>query len=556
MAAESPGTPTICTTQHTYSGWNGVSLAGTPGMGNSNSWRVLIIEDEIIYREIYKRYLGSSNFFQFEFAESDSAVGGIEISRNWQPDCILLDFNLKDMNGLEVLPRLRNGSGHLPCAVVMLTAFGGEELAVKAMKNGAMDYLPKGQVVGDLLPQTVVNAIRRFQLQRRIDQQRVELERSALQYQTLLEAIPQKVWTANADGRVEYANSQWSAFTGLDAVRAGQLGWDDLVHPDDRQNTWSAWNQARQTGDVFEIEHRLRRASDGAYLWHLARAVPFHAANGQIVNWFGTCTEIENQKQAETVNLQREKLQSLGQLAAGVAHDFNNLLVAILCGASYAKESLPPAHPVQEILKGVVRAGERAAELTSKMLAYAGLGNQHIEPTDLNQLVRQTCDSLRESIPGEIRLEVQSMGGEALLATDPQRMRQVVGELVMNAAESIRKGASGAITVRTRSREIAGAGDSAPEPCLTPGCYVVLEVHDNGCGMDEETRKRIFDPFFSTKFLGRGLGLAAVQGFVRSNGGNLEVESSPGNGTSFRILLPAAEARPETRSDGASCSRG
>uniref|UniRef100_Q026N5 histidine kinase n=1 Tax=Solibacter usitatus (strain Ellin6076) TaxID=234267 RepID=Q026N5_SOLUE len=525
------------------------------GMGNGNSWRVLIIEDESIDREIYKRYLGCSSAFHFEFAESDSAAGGIEISRSWQPDCILLDFNLKDMDGLEVLPRLRNGGEHLPCAVVMLTAFGGEELAVKAMKNGAMDYLPKGQVVGDLLPQTVVNAIRRFELQRRIEQQRVELERRTLQYQTLLEAIPQKVWTADSEGRVEYANSQWSEFTGLDAVRAGELGWDDLVHPDDRENTWSAWNQARQTGTIFEIEHRLRRASDGAYCWHLARAVPFRAANGQIVNWFGTCTEIENQKQAETLNLQREKLQSLGQLAAGLAHDFNNLLVAVLCGASYARETLPPTHPVQEILKGVIRAGERAAELTSKMLAYAGLGNQHIEPTDLNQLVVETCDSLRESISREIFLDVQIMPGGAPLTTDPRRMRQVVAELVMNAAESIRKGSPGVVIVRTYSREITAPAVSGQPPDLAPGCYVVLEVHDNGCGMHEEILKRIFDPFFSTKFLGRGLGLAAVQGFVRSNGGDVQVESSPGDGTSFRILLPTAETS-ESRADRATCSRG
>jgi len=518
-------------------------------MRNGNSWRVLIIEDESIDREIYKQYLGCSSAFHFEFAESDSAAGGIEISRKWQPDCILLDFNLKDMDGLEALPLLRAGSEHLPCAVVMLTAFGGEELAVKAMKNGAMDYLPKGQVIGELLPQTVVNAIQRFQLQRRIEQQRLELERSTRQYQTLLEAIPQMVWTADADGRVEYANCQWAEFTGLDAVHAGQLGWDDLVHAEDRERTWSAWNQARQAGAVFEIEHRLRRASDGSYRWHLARAVPFRGAHGQITNWFGTCTEIENQKQAETVNLQREKLESLGQLAAGVAHDFNNLLIAVLCGASYAKESLPASHPVQDILKGVVRAGERAAELTSKMLAYAGLGNQHVEPTDLNQLVLEACDSLRESIPREILLDVRTMRGGALLTTDSRRMRQVVGELVMNAAESIRKGASGIIIVRTHTLEISRDAGPASTPALAPGCYVALEVHDNGCGMDEEIRKKIFDPFFSTKFLGRGLGLAAVQGFVRSNGGDVQVETSPGNGTSFRILLPSAE----TRSDGATC---
>src|SRR4051812_24636790 len=108
--------------------------------------RILIIEDDRVDREIYRRCLNHSGTLQFEFAESASAGGGIELARSWRPDCILLDFNLPDVDGLEVLPRLRGQDGRLPCAVVMLTACGGEELAVNAMKGGAMDYLPKGQV--------------------------------------------------------------------------------------------------------------------------------------------------------------------------------------------------------------------------------------------------------------------------------------------------------------------------------------------------------------------------------------------------------------------------
>ena len=137
----------------------------------------------------------------------------------------MLDFNLPDMDGLEVLPRLRGEDGRLPCAVVMLTACGGEELAVNAMKSGAMDYLPKGQVSAEVLAHNVVNAIERFQMLQRIDEQRSALERSAQRYQTLLEAIPQMVWMANAEGRVEYANSQWFEYTGLDRINpANSMG--------------------------------------------------------------------------------------------------------------------------------------------------------------------------------------------------------------------------------------------------------------------------------------------------------------------------------------------
>jgi PAS domain S-box-containing protein len=350
------------------------------------------------------------------------------------------------------------------------------------------------------------------------------------------------VWMANAEGRLQYANRQWLEYTGLSIQQAGRLGWEHLIHPEDRKRTWRAWTQARHTGSAFEIEHRLKRAADSSYRWHLVRAVPFRGGAGHIANWFGTWTEIESRKQAETVNLQRAKVQSIGQLAAGIAHDFNNLLVAIVGGASFVMESLAPTHPAQKMLQGVVEADERAAELTGKMLVYAGKGNLYVEPTDLNQLVRDACDSLQASIPKSIRLHIPAGGELPPVTTDSRQMRQVIVDLVMNAVEAIREGAAGTISVRTRTIEV-GAGSTV----VTAGRYVVLEVRDTGCGMNEETQKRIFDPFFTTKFLGRGLGLAAVHGFVRSNGGDIQVDSKPGQGACFRIFLPALLDAAESR---------
>jgi PAS domain S-box-containing protein len=528
---------------------NGASVAVPAGtMHNTGVWRVLIVEDDRVDREIYKRFLQHSTASQFECAESGTAAGGIDLANRSAPDCILLDFNLPDMDGLEVLSRLRGENASLPCAVVMLTAFGGEELAVNALKSGAMDYLPKGQVVGEVLPHTVANAIERFQLQQRVDEQRSALEKSSRQYQTLLEAIPQMVWMANAEGRVEYANSQWRDYAGRGLEEGGPLGWNELLHPEDRERTWSAWDEARQGGSVFEIEHRLKRAADGSYRWHLVRAVPFRPTpSAEVANWFGTCTEIENQKQAETLNLQKEKLHSIGRLAAGVAHDFNNLLVAILGGASFAMESLPPSHPSQSMLQGVVQAAERAAELTGKLLAYAGKGNMYIELTDLNKLVRDTCDFLGASIPKPVRLYVQPGRDLPPVTTDSRQLRQAIVDLVLNAVEAIPEGAEGTILVRTGTEWM----DEGSPGAVAAGQYVVLEVRDTGCGMNDETRKKIFDPFFSTKFTGRGLGLAAVHGFVRSNGGDVQVDSGLGRGACFRILLPAVPV--EAKSEGVAC---
>lgn len=506
--------------------------------------RVLIIDDNRLDRRLYKQCLQNSAVWEFEFAEADSAIAGIEIAKTWLPDCTLLDFNLPDIDGIEALTRLRGDPNRLPCATVMLTAYGGEELAVRAMKAGASDYLPKGHLSADTLPHAVMNAIERFQLQQQIAQQQSALAIGERRHRILLEAIPQMVWSANAEGRVEYANRRWLEYTGLAVEEAALLGWDRLLHPEDVERTNSAWNRATESGATFEIEHRLRRSSDGSYRWHLVRAVPLRTGTGEVTNWLGTCTEIEDQKRAENATLEEQKLKGIGRLAGGVAHDFNNLLVCVLGGASCAMQSLPAAHPAQEMLRQVLLAGERLAELTRRMLAYAGKGYFRVEPTNVDQLVRDACESVRASIPETVRLEIRSSPAVPPVKTDSTHMRQAIVDLVLNAVEAIGEGSSGRISVHTAVVDIGEESirTSGFGPAAITGKYVALEVRDTGCGMDEETRNKIFDPFFTTKFMGRGLGLAAVHGFVRSTGGGVQVDSTPGEGSRFRVLLPIVAA--------------
>jgi PAS domain S-box-containing protein len=505
--------------------------------------KILIIDDDPVDREIYKRCLGQSQVWAFEFGEAGCAATGIRMSKSWQPDCILLDFNLPDTDGIEVLAKLQDDTGRVSCPVVMLTAFGDEALAVKAMNAGATDYLPKERVNTDTLRQTVLNAIERFAMQQRIAAQRSALEESGRRYQVLLEAIPEMVWTANTEGRVQYANNRWFEYCGVTLDDAVRLGWDQVLHPDDRERSFGAWNDAAESGSILEVEHRLRRAADGCYRWHLVRAVPMRSASGVHTTWFGTCTDIEDQKRAERERLQTQKQEGIGTLAAGVAHDFNNLLVSIMGGASFVMDGLPADHPAQPMLRDVVYASRRAAELTAKMLAYAGKGAFYIELTDFDRLVRDTCASMQASIPEAIRLELKSQRDLPPVRTDAAQLRQVVVDLVMNAVEAIGECSPGTISVNTASLEIsqeAARQNGFAAAGIAPGRYVSLEVRDTGCGMDEDTQKKVFDPFFSTKFTGRGLGLAAVYGFVRSHGGGVQVDSARGQGARFRILLPAA----------------
>jgi nitrogen-specific signal transduction histidine kinase/CheY-like chemotaxis protein len=239
-----------------------------------------------------------------------------------------------------------------------------------------------------------------------------------------------------------------------------------------------------------------------------------------------------------------QKLESIGLLAGGVAHDFNNLLVGILGNASLALESLEDAEATRRLLQDVMRAAERAAELTRQMLAYAGKGRLSAGPVDLSTLIRDLAPLIQSSIPRNVRLTLDLKGDLPAIQADNTQIEQLAMNLIINAAEAT-QGNAGSVTVTTASRNVSAEELGA---YLTEhkagGSYVVLEVRDTGSGMDQETLKRIFDPFFSTKFLGRGLGLSAALGIIRGHKGALKVTSAPAQGTVFEVLFPAGADAP------------
>ena len=497
-------------------------------------YRILVVDDNPADRLLYRMSLQKSAERAFEIEDAGDGEAALNACRSRPPDCIVLDFNLPNMDGLEFMASLQAEFGELPCPIVMLTGVQDERVAVRAMKSGAADYIPKTDNIADALERAIAGAIEKSRMRRQIEEQRSALEASERDYRILLEAIPQLVWIADLDGLVQYANRRWWDYTGL--TPTGRPRMKDAIHPDDRERYWDARRRAVSANSILEIEVRLHRASDRSDRWHLIRIVSMQEPIGEKGKWLGTCTDIEDHKQTERAVQQKLKWESIGLLAGGIAHDFNNLLVGILGGASYVVDALPQTHAVQPILDNIVKSGERAAQLTRQMLAYSGQGSFFIEPVDLPAAVTETSQLVRAMIPPNVRLTLKAADEVPLIETDAGQLQQVIMNLIINAAEAIAEDQSGTIVVRTSTKEIMGT--SGP-PELTAGTYVVLEVQDTGCGMDEETKLRIFDPFFTTKFTGRGLGLAAVQGILRSARGGISVESAPGQGSTFRVFLPA-----------------
>ena len=373
---------------------------------------------------------------------------------------------------------------------------------------------------------------------------RQEIEKSERHLRDLAETIPQLVWTSLPDGNYDYLSTQWIAYTGIQEAEQLGLRWMNLVHPEDRQRTYDAWRAAIEDRAPYDIEYRLKRF-DGVYRCFRTRGTAVRNGQGAIEKWFGTCTDIEDQKVAERNMLEQQKRESLGLMAGGIAHDFNNLLVGVLGNASIIDDCLEKGHPLRASVECVIEAGERAAHLTRQMLAYAGKGSVLVERMDVNALVCSTASLVEASFPKSVRLILSTAHQALAIEADSGQIQQVIMNLAINGAEAIGEERTGSVSIGTAAVELDHfylkehnfIGDAPRE-----GAYVCIDVQDTGSGIEPARLTKIFDPFYTTKFTGRGLGLAAVLGIVRSAHGGIEVSSEVGRGTRFRVFLPASEA--------------
>ncbi len=288
----------------------------------------------------------------------------------------------------------------------------------------------------------------------------------------------------------------------------------------------------------------------GKRVWR-TRLVPWKVASDDyLVGFARDVTERvaadQRRNALESKLLDAQKLESLGILAGGIAHDFNNLLTGILGNVSLMRLELPSSSALREHVDQIESVSVRAADLCRQLLAYSGRGRFVVRPLDTNEIVRQTAALVKTSIGQHARVQLELHEPLPSVEADATQLQQVVMNLVLNASEALGE-REGVITIATSAlrAESAYLRSTFAAPELGAGEYVKLTVSDNGCGMGPDTQARIFDPFFSTKFTGRGLGLSAVLGIVRGHEGAIQVHSELGRGTTFELLFPAAHALVE-----------
>jgi signal transduction histidine kinase/CheY-like chemotaxis protein len=355
--------------------------------------------------------------------------------------------------------------------------------------------------------------------------------------------------------RVVYANRPLGLLLGdADAVFDGGRAFVERLHAEDRPllPVWEARVATLQPGEVDTQEVRVRDER-GAWRWMRCRFTPLtraiDGAGSQVVGTIEDVTEqvalADARVRLESRMQQAQKLDSLGLLAGGIAHDFNNLLVGVLSNASLALLDLEDPSPTRAVVLEIERTAQRAADLTRQLLAYSGKGRFVVEPIALSALAAEMAQLLHTVVHKDARITLDLDDALPLIEGDATQLRQVVMNLITNASDAL-LGRPGEITVRTRRASELPLSPSArrfvsdAEPA---GECAALEISDSGCGMNEQTTERMFDPFFSTKFTGRGLGLAATLGIVRGHRGDIRVETEPGRGTRFVMRFPVAPAR-------------
>jgi PAS domain S-box-containing protein len=470
--------------------------------------------------------------------------GAVALKRLLDDDfaLILLDVMMPDLDGLQTASLIRKREQACDTPIIFLSAVSRTHTdLLQGYALGAFDYLVKPYDPAILrakvevfveLHRTRLEVKRQAGLlqarERERDETLARAERSERQFQLLVEAMPQIMWSASPDGRVPYLNSRWYEYTGQDPARRFIDQWLAVIHPEDRDRSCASWSAAQANRCPWEMEYRLRR-HDGAFRWHIARAIPQRDGDGGVVQWYGTATDIDEQRTA---------VRSRDDLLATVSHDLRDPLATIMLASSLLQGMR--SHPaVERAADSIQRAASRMEQLLRDLLDIATIENGHLSidpaPCRVDEIIEAAVSVTAERAASkrlaiETDLEAQPAVAATVVHCDKSRVLQVFSNLLGNASKFTPAG--GRISIAARQE----AG------------FVTFAVTDTGPGIQPDQLGYVFDRFWKSRDqakAGTGLGLAICQGIVKQHGGAIWVESILGVGTTFSFTLPVAgEAAP------------
>lgn len=494
---------------------------------------VLLIEDDRGHAELVHR---AFDHYKEEFRLS--IVTSMDEARQFlgkhHTDLVIADLVLPDGRGTELLPE-ENIEIDFP--MVVMTGYGDEQVAVDTLKAGALDYVVKEETNLREMPRIADRALREWE--HIIERKRAEnaLTQSEEKFRALIEKTSDLIAIINKNGLFRYLSPAAIEITGYeDRDFIGQPPVD-FLHPDDEAGVYYIVEQAMESiGSTIPVPTFRLRHNDGS--WVILEGVVTNmlevpGVNGLVLN----CRDVTKLKQMEEGLHRMQKLESIGVLAGGIAHDYNNLLTIILGNLTVAKladTKEKAINSLEEAEKGVLKA----RDLTRQLLTFAKGGAPVKETASVADIIRDSASFSLRGSNVSLNLEFQ----DELFPVDVDRgqFSQVIHNLVLNADQAMPDG--GTINIKASNLELLDTNAYN----LTPGKYILIQVSDTGFGIPPENKRKVFDPYFTTKKMGSGLGLSIVYSVIKRHNGSVDLKSKPGEGTAFYIYLPASEGQVVT----------
>ncbi|MBF0542842.1 MAG: response regulator [Candidatus Riflebacteria bacterium] len=503
--------------------------------------KVLLIEsnqDDVKLLETLRRELKESAF-QLELAENFSVA--LDYLSKKEIDIILLGLDFSNNRGLSTLRVALSAIPYVP--IIVLTGFNDEQMGIDAVREGAQDYLVKGQIDSDLLTRSI-----RFSIERAKSEKR--LREAELRYRRLFEQFPDGIIIIDPEtflplefnhfacSQLGFRKEEFSKLKIFDYHLPAKNGELKLIF--DRNKNDGRGDLETQ---LFSKKGEKRDVLMTVQNIILSGKMFFQCVIRDITDLKRSS---EERRKLEERIMQSRKLESLAKLAGKIAHDFNNILTGIFGYADIAIMALPPNSVIRDYIQKIVVSARNAGNLSKEMLALTGKGKLMIQNLQITDLFKQIKNLLENSVPKNCDLKISFPENLPTINGDFSQIMQAIINLVTNSVEAIgpRDGKisinSGIVDCnRAFLRECQFSED------LQTGKYLFIEVLDSGCGITQEIQQQIFDPFFSTKLVGRGLGLPTVYGIVRGHKGTIKVTSEIGNGTSVKLFFPIIDKGDE-----------
>jgi PAS domain S-box-containing protein len=505
---------------------------------------ILAVEDEPESLRLLVDVLCGAGYDVRPADSTELAFASLESQR---PDLVLLDIRVPGLGGFELCRRLKASDKTCEIPIIFLSSSNAASERIEAFRLGAVDFVTKPFQEDELLARVhthlELNGLR-LRLEQIVAERTAALSESEARFRNMADTAPVMIWASGQDKLCTFFNKGWLEFTGRTIQQELGNGWADGVHSEDFSRCYETYSSAFDARRTFVMEYRLRR-DDGEYRWLLDRGVPRFEAGGAFVGYIGSCIDITDLKLSHEERLAAEKMKSLGVLAAGIAHDFNNLLGSILAGADLVLSEC--RCPSREHVQRINTTAVRASEIVNLLLDYAGAEQPLPDSVDVSALVEETLLCMKAAFPAKVSLTVNLCKDLPRVLGNASQLRRAIVNLLRNASEALEE-KEGSISVGTERKLVDPRSKS--DASIPPGHYVRLTVSDTGPGMHQDALAQAFDPFYTTKFLGRGLGLAVVQGIVHSHGGTIRVSSVPDRGSNFEVLLPCCGNPPVPASQG------